>query len=205
MSGYIFNCCDLELDAYSIYIHWYRAGMILSTLQCTGQLPSLHPSPQRIILLKIKIVPRLRNPGLHDKDALSENDSLYHSQNRKLKGILVIVTNKDSYVRACPIAQLCSTLRHYGLQPTRLVCPRDSPGKNTVSCCFLLQGIFPDSGIESASPALAGDSLPPSYLGLRIIVKVIMGNKDWNGQINSKNYCYFMTVLKSLRSLSEIF
>lgn len=30
-----------------------------------------------------------------------------------------------------------------------------------------------------------------------------MGNKDWNGQINSKNYCYFMTVLKSLRSLSN--
>ena len=94
---------------------WYRAGMLLSTLQCTGQLPSPHPSPQRIILLKIKMVPRLRNPGLHDKDALSENDSLYHSQNRKLKGILVIVTNKDSYVRACPIAPLCSTLRHYGL------------------------------------------------------------------------------------------
>ena len=108
MSGYIFNCCDLEVVL--LVSIWYRSGMLLSVLQCTGQLPSPHPSPKRIILLKIKIVLRLRNPGLHDKDALSENDSLYRTQNRKLKGILVIVTNKDSYVRACPIAQLCSTL-----------------------------------------------------------------------------------------------
>ena len=32
-------------------------------------------------------------------------------------------------------------------------------------CHFLLQGIFPDSGIKLVSPALAGDSLPLSYLG----------------------------------------
>ena len=31
----------------------------------------------------------------------------------------------------------------YGLQPARLLCPRDSPGKNTgVGCHALLQGIF---------------------------------------------------------------
>ena len=108
MSGYIFNCCDLEVVL--LVSIWYRSGMLLSILQCPGQPPSPHSSPKRIILLKIKIVLRLRNPGLHDKDALSENDSLYHSQNRKLKGILVIVTNKDSYVCACPVAQLCSTL-----------------------------------------------------------------------------------------------
>ena len=35
----------------------------------------------------------------------------------------------------------------YGLQPTRLLCPQDFPGKNTgVSCHFLLQGIFPTQG-----------------------------------------------------------
>ena len=32
----------------------------------------------------------------------------------------------------------------HGLQPTRLLCPWDFPGKNTgVGCHFLLQGIFP--------------------------------------------------------------
>ena len=35
-------------------------------------------------------------------------------------------------------------LRVYGLQPTRLLCPWDSPGKNTgVDCHFRFQGIFP--------------------------------------------------------------
>ena len=35
-----------------------------------------------------------------------------------------------------------------------LLCPWDSPGKNTgVSCHFLLQGIFPGPGMESAPPA----------------------------------------------------
>ena len=35
----------------------------------------------------------------------------------------------------------------HGLQPTRLLCPWDFPGKNTeVGCHFLLQGIFPTQG-----------------------------------------------------------
>ena len=35
----------------------------------------------------------------------------------------------------------------YGLQPARLLCPWDSPGKNTgVGCHFLLQGIFLTQG-----------------------------------------------------------
>ena len=38
------------------------------------------------------------------------------------------------------VAQSCPTLRPDGLEPTRLLCPWDSPGKNTgVGCHFLLQ------------------------------------------------------------------
>ena len=45
------------------------------------------------------------------------------------------------------LLQLCLTLWAYGLQPTRLLCPWDSPGNNTeVSCCALLQGIFLTQG-----------------------------------------------------------
>ena len=51
-------------------------------------------------------------------------------------------------------AQSCPTLHN------PMVCPWDSPGKNTgVGCCFLLQGIFPVPGIEPRSPALQADSL----------------------------------------------
>ena len=39
------------------------------------------------------------------------------------------------------------SLRPHGLQPTRLLCPWDFPGKVTgVGCHFLLQGIFPTQG-----------------------------------------------------------
>ena len=51
-------------------------------------------------------------------------------------------------------------VRPYGLEPSRLLCPWNSPGKNTaVGCHALLQGNLPDPGIEPASirsPALAG-------------------------------------------------
>ena len=47
-----------------------------------------------------------------------------------------------------------------GLQPTRLLSPWDSPGKNTgVGCHFLLQGNLPDPGIEPGFPALEADPL----------------------------------------------
>ena len=39
------------------------------------------------------------------------------------------------------------SLQSHGLYPDRLLCPRNSPGKNTgVGCHFLLQGIFPTQG-----------------------------------------------------------
>ena len=42
---------------------------------------------------------------------------------------------------------MSDSLRPYGLYPTRLLCPWDSPGKNTgVGCHALLQGIFPTQG-----------------------------------------------------------
>ena len=50
-------------------------------------------------------------------------------------------------LRACQVTQLCPTLRPYGPQPSRLLCPWDSPGKNTgAGCRALLQGIFPTQG-----------------------------------------------------------
>ena len=53
------------------------------------------------------------------------------------------------YVCTChaKLIQSCPTLLPHGLQPTRLLCPWDSPGKNTgVGCRALLQGIVPARG-----------------------------------------------------------
>ena len=58
--------------------------------------------------------------------------------------------------------ELCLTLRPCGLLPARLLCPWDSPGKNTgVGCHGLLQGNLPHPGIEPmslTSPAWTGGS-----------------------------------------------
>ena len=44
---------------------------------------------------------------------------------------------------------LSNSLQPHGLQPPRLLCPWDSPGKNTgVGCHFLLQGIFLTQGLN---------------------------------------------------------
>ena len=41
----------------------------------------------------------------------------------------------------------------HGLQPARLLCPWNSPGKNTVvGSCSLLQGIFPTQGLNLGLP-----------------------------------------------------
>ena len=42
---------------------------------------------------------------------------------------------------------MSDSLQPHGLKPARLLCPWDSPGKNSgVGCHFLLQGIFPTQG-----------------------------------------------------------
>ena len=47
------------------------------------------------------------------------------------------------------ISVMPDPLRSHGLQPARLLCPRDSSGKNTgVGFNFLLQGIFPTQGLN---------------------------------------------------------
>ena len=47
-------------------------------------------------------------------------------------------------VLCCVASVLSHSLWPYELEPASLLCPRDSPGKNTeVGCCALFQGIFP--------------------------------------------------------------
>ena len=54
-----------------------------------------------------------------------------------------------------------NSLQSHGLQPARLLCPWNSPGKNTgVGCHSLLQGVFSNQGWNPGSPALWADSLP---------------------------------------------
>ena len=63
----------------------------------------------------------------------------------------------------------CNSLWPYGLYSARLLCPWDSPGKNTgVGCHALFQGIFPTQGLNTCLLCLLHwqeSSLPQCHLG----------------------------------------
>ena len=55
--------------------------------------------------------------------------------------------NVTTYMCTSAHSVVSKSWKAYGLWPARLLCPWDSPGKNTgVGCCALLQGIFPAQG-----------------------------------------------------------
>ena len=60
---------------------------------------------------------------------------------------------------------MSNSLWPHGLQPAKILCPWDFPGKNTgVGSHSLLQGIFPTQGSNQGSPSLQADSLPTEPL-----------------------------------------
>ena len=67
-------------------------------------------------------------------------------------GFFTLAPPGNPYNAPCTCARqvtsvLSNSSQPYGLEPTRLLCPWDSPGKNTgVGCQALLQGIFPTQG-----------------------------------------------------------
>ena len=61
--------------------------------------------------------------------------------------------NLGSYLCVLRHSVVSDSLCPRGLQPARLLCPWDSPGKNTgVGCHALLQGIFPTQGSNPGLP-----------------------------------------------------
>ena len=60
------------------------------------------------------------------------------------------------------VGQLCPTLQPHVLEPARLLCPWNSPGKNTgVGYHALLQGIFPIQGLNPGLLHWQAGSLQP--------------------------------------------
>ena len=59
---------------------------------------------------------------------------------------------------------MSDSLQPHGLQPARLLCPWNFPGKNTgVHCHSLLQGIFLAQGLNLSLLHWQADSLPLRY------------------------------------------
>ena len=63
--------------------------------------------------------------------------------------------NSSQILSMCVISHsvMSKSLQSHGLLPTRLLCPWNSPGKNTgVGSHSLLQGIFPTQGSNQGVP-----------------------------------------------------
>ena len=83
-------------------------------------------------------------------------------------------------VSVCSVAQ---SVRSCGVQPAKLRCPWNFPGKNTGVCChFPLQGIFPTQGLNLCLLSLLHwqvGSLSLSHLGSQnVIVKAQSGHQS---------------------------
>ena len=101
------------------------------------------------------------NPFLNDEMITQNVLSLPLSLSRIKKPVPVSLHGFDIYIHACVLSHFSHEclLQRYGLLPTRLLCPWDSPGKNTgVGCHVLLQGIFQprDHTLISCSSCTAG-------------------------------------------------
>ena len=84
----------------------------------------------------------------------------------------------------CACSVTFDSMRPYELQPTRLLCPWDSPGKNTgVGCHALFQGIFPTQGSNPCLLHWQADSLPLSHLGSCMCITSIFvsHNRSYSG------------------------
>ena len=91
-----------------------------------------------------------------------------------LKHIVYLSINVTCTCVCVLVTQLCPTQRFHGLWPARLLCPWNSPGKNTGVCChFLLQGIYLTQGSNTALERLFTiwanrEILYVSYISIKI-------------------------------------
>ena len=76
----------------------------------------------------------------------------------------------------CECSVVSDSLQPHGLQPTRVLCPWDFPGKNTgVGCHLLFQGSLPNPMIGEVVDSLPGKSVgcpespPNSHIELVIL------------------------------------
>ena len=122
---------------------------LLSVIHRHTRLLYLSPLFHLLLLLSFKKTFLGKNQLLIFSVAKTDFSTKHFNSKLKLKCVKREHMLKS--VRCCFVVdKLCPTLLWpCGLQPARLLCPWDSPGKNTrVGCHFLLQGIFLTQGLN---------------------------------------------------------
>ena len=105
-------------------------------------------------------------------------------------------------------------MRSHGLQPARLLCPWDFPGKNTgVGCHFLLQGIFPTQGLNMSLLHWQAGSLPLGHQGSheKIYTKLIsvFASKKamrlaWKEDVSFRTVWWLCQIIKHIPTWTKI-
>ena len=97
----------------------------------------------------------------------------------RLNNSITMRFNKCFVSLKVKVTQSCPTLlRSHGLQPTRLLCPRKFPGKNTgVGFYFLVQGIFQTQGSNQRLLHWQASSLPLRHQGSPTVLQSLLLKK----------------------------
>ena len=95
-------------------------------------------------------------------------------------GFFIASTTWEAQVKVL-VSQSCLTLCDPIDCDPRLLCPRNSPGKNTGADSHSLSpGDLPNPGIKSKSPSLQADSLPPEPPWKRL--QITHSTRQWGAQ-----------------------
>ena len=130
---------------------------------------------------------------IHSKSRDSYYSYMYIAKGRLSSSLAInrinVVKEDCMLTFVCAVSSVMSdSLQPNGLQPARLLCPWDSPGKNTgVSCHALLQGIFQTQGLN------------PHLLHLPVLTsRFFTTNTTWKAHNFCKRKIYSFHVLISL-------
>ena len=136
------------------HVHWVSDAIQPSHPLSSPSPPSPNPSQHQSLFQWVN--------SSHEVAKVLEFQLQHQSFQRTPRTDLLVTLNRD----------VCSVVSDSFVTPwtitTRLLCPWDSPGKNTrVGCHFLLQGIFPTQGLNPRLLCLLhwqADSLPLCHL-----------------------------------------
>ena len=117
---------------------------------------------------------------LNEKHSLTNTVVLFNGLNSS-EGTVNPERKPSGLSKVCESKRVrCSVVSNLDCSPYRLLCPWDSPGKNTgVGCHSLLQGIFPTQGSNQGLLHLYADSLPLSYQRRHPGNDVWLADKMW--------------------------
>ena len=126
---------------------YWRLYFTRVSLNCSGKLKQIHVHGFKSECSKYVYIWNLFNFSYYYTFFFPTEDSVHWSGSRLFRKDIL------ERIRSDPLEMvtifMSDSLQHFGLYPARLLCPWNSPGKNTgVDCHSFLQGIFLTQGLN---------------------------------------------------------